>query len=94
MCHVALDRAARIAERLDLPGDIAGWHAAANRLRALVLDRAWNEDAQALSEHIDGDGRLDASLLALPLRRVIPPTTHAWWPRRTRSLTGCPRVTG
>src|SRR5262249_16557012 len=32
MCHVALDRAARIAEELGLGGDAARWHAAADRL--------------------------------------------------------------
>jgi GH15 family glucan-1,4-alpha-glucosidase len=73
LCHVALDRAARIAERLSLPGDVNGWRAAADRLRATVLENAWNEDARTLSENLDGDGNLDASLLALPLRRVIEP---------------------
>jgi GH15 family glucan-1,4-alpha-glucosidase len=71
MCHVALDRAARIAERLDLPGDVAGWRTAADQLRDTVLDNAWSEDGQTLSQCLDGDGSLDASLLALPLRRVI-----------------------
>jgi len=71
MCHVALDRAARIAEQLGLPGDTAAWHAAADQLRDTMVERAWNEEAQTLSEHLDGDGSLDASLLALPLRRVI-----------------------
>ena len=31
-----------------------------------------DEDAQSLSEHLDGGGGLDASLLALPLRKVVP----------------------
>src|SRR5262249_42212036 len=47
--------------------------AAADKLRQTILDRAWDEDAQTLSEHLDGGGSLDASLLALPLRRVLPP---------------------
>ncbi|HEU0240528.1 MAG TPA: glycoside hydrolase family 15 protein [Micromonosporaceae bacterium] len=72
MCHVALDRAVRIAERLALPGDTAAWRAAAERIRHAVVEEAWNEDAHTISEHLDGDGLLDASLLALPLRRVIP----------------------
>jgi GH15 family glucan-1,4-alpha-glucosidase len=37
-----------------------------------VLKRSWDENAQTLSEHLDGGGGLDASLLALPLRRVVP----------------------
>jgi GH15 family glucan-1,4-alpha-glucosidase len=72
LCHVAVDRAARLAEQLGLPGPIAKWRQAADDLRDIVLERSWDEDAQTLSEHIDGGGGLDASLLALPLRRVVP----------------------
>jgi alpha,alpha-trehalase len=38
----------------------------------MILERSWDEGAQTLSEHLDGGGTLDASLLALPLRRVLP----------------------
>jgi GH15 family glucan-1,4-alpha-glucosidase len=72
LCHVAVDRAARLAEQLGLPGPIAKWRQAAEDLRAIVLERSWDEDAQTLSEHVGGGGGLDASLLALPLRRVVP----------------------
>jgi alpha,alpha-trehalase len=73
MCQVALDRAAAIGERLDLPGPVPAWRAAAGKLRQTILDQAWNEEARTLSEHLGGGGgSLDASLLALPLRRVIP----------------------
>ncbi len=71
LCQVALDRAVRIAEQLDLPGPTAKWRRAAAHLRQTVLD-SWDEKAQTLSEHLDGGGGLDASLLALPLRRVVP----------------------
>jgi GH15 family glucan-1,4-alpha-glucosidase len=72
MCQVALDRAAAIGERLGLPGQVTTWRASAGKLSQLIVDQSWNEDAQSLSEHLDGSGGLDASLLALPLRRVIP----------------------
>jgi len=72
LCQVALDRAARIATRLGLPGPIDTWRTAADRLRDQIVDRAWDEGRQTLSEHVDGGGGLDASLLALPIRRVIP----------------------
>ncbi|HEY7198574.1 MAG TPA: glycoside hydrolase family 15 protein [Candidatus Dormibacteraeota bacterium] len=72
MCQVALDRAAAIAERLELPGPVEGWRAEASRLRDLIVDGSWDEEARTLSEHLDGGGTLDASLLALPLRRVLP----------------------
>jgi GH15 family glucan-1,4-alpha-glucosidase len=72
MCQVALDRAAGIAERLDLPGPVAAWRADAAKLRQTILDASWDEETQTLSEHLDGGGSLDASLLALPLRQVLP----------------------
>jgi alpha,alpha-trehalase len=71
MCQVALDRAADIGERLALPGPITTWRATADKLRRLILEQSWDEDTQSLGEHLDGGG-LDASLLALPLRKVVP----------------------
>jgi GH15 family glucan-1,4-alpha-glucosidase len=72
MCQVALDRAAAIGERLGLGDSIARWRSEAAALRETILTNAWNEDAKTLSEHLDGDPSVDASLLALPLRRVVP----------------------
>ncbi|WP_316741834.1 glycoside hydrolase family 15 protein [Streptomyces sp. MK7] len=72
MCQVALDRAAAIGERLGLPGRTAAWRASADRLRQVILEESWDEDAQTLSAHLDGGGVLDASLLALPMRHVVP----------------------
>jgi GH15 family glucan-1,4-alpha-glucosidase len=72
MCQVALDRAAAIGDRLGLTGSIARWRSEAADLRETILTRAWNDDATTLSEHLDGDESVDASLLALPLRNVIP----------------------
>jgi GH15 family glucan-1,4-alpha-glucosidase len=71
LCQVALDRAARLAELLDVRGTVSTWRRAAAELRDTILEGSWDEDAQTLSEHIDGGGGLDASLLALPLRRVV-----------------------
>src|SRR5262249_21887603 len=72
MCQVALDRAAAIGAQLGLTGPVARWRSEAADLRETILTRAWNEDAKTLSEHLDGGGSGDASLLALPLRGVIP----------------------
>jgi alpha,alpha-trehalase len=71
MCEVALDRAASIGDRLGLPGPIPAWQAAAAKLRQAIVDQSWDEQAQTLSEHLQGGGSLDASLLALPMRQVI-----------------------
>ncbi len=70
MCQVALDRGARLAERLRLPGDVAAWRTEAERIRTAIVELAWDPDCQSLTEHL-GPGALDASLLALPLRRVV-----------------------
>ncbi|MFG3204166.1 glycoside hydrolase family 15 protein [Streptomyces sp. NPDC048192] len=72
LCQVALDRAAQIGERLGLSGQTARWRASSDQLRRLILEQSWDEDARSLSAHLDGGGALDASLLALPLRQVLP----------------------
>jgi GH15 family glucan-1,4-alpha-glucosidase len=72
LCQVALDRAVRIAERHGLPGRVDVWRAAAQELRTLILEGAWDEEARTLSAELSGGGALDASLLALPLRGVVP----------------------
>lgn len=71
LCQVALDRGARLAVRFNLPGDVAGWKAAAEEIRQAILDEAWDAESNSLTEHLVGGG-LDASLLTLPLRRVVP----------------------
>jgi GH15 family glucan-1,4-alpha-glucosidase len=71
LCQVALDRGARLAERFGLPGDVAAWRTAATHITDTLLADAWDDEMQALTEHLGGGG-LDASLLSLPLRRVIP----------------------
>jgi GH15 family glucan-1,4-alpha-glucosidase len=72
MCQVALDRAARLATRLNLSGNAATWAAEARRLAGRIIHDAWDEHAHSFTEHLGATGGLDASLLALPLRRVLP----------------------
>ncbi|MGH4009343.1 MAG: glycoside hydrolase family 15 protein [Pseudonocardiaceae bacterium] len=71
MCQVALDRAARLATRLHLPGDAAGWAAKAKAVTRRILRDAWDEELHSLTEQLGAGGGLDASLLALSLRRVV-----------------------
>ena len=71
LCQVALDRGARMARRFKLSGDWRAWSAAADEVRAVILIEAWDEKLNSLTESLGGGG-LDASLLSLPLRRVIP----------------------
>ncbi len=71
LCHVALDRAARLAQALQLPGDLQEWRRCADSITRAIREEAWDSKAGSLTEHLGGGG-LDASLLALPLRRVLP----------------------
>ena len=71
LCQVALDRAARISERFGHVGDVQGWRIAARQIMGAILEGAWNPEAGAITQHLGGT-ELDASVLALPLRRVIP----------------------
>jgi GH15 family glucan-1,4-alpha-glucosidase len=70
LCQVALDRGARLAQRFGLPGDVEGWRTEAEHIHQTILAEAWDTEMRSLTEHLGGGG-LDASLLALPLRRVI-----------------------
>ncbi|WP_370417635.1 glycoside hydrolase family 15 protein [Streptomyces sp. QH1-20] len=86
MCQVALDRAARLARRLHLPGDPDTWAAEARSLTGRILRDAWDERMNALTEHLGPGGGLDASLLALPLRRVLP-ADHPRMVATTQAIT-------
>ncbi len=70
MCQVALHRGAALARRFDLPGDVERWEREAATIQQAILDDGWDEGRRSLTEHLGGGG-LDASLLTLPLRRVV-----------------------
>ena len=85
LCQVALDRGAKLAERFGLPGDKEGWRTEAERIRRTILEEAWDPKLDSLTEHLGGGG-LDAGLLALPLRRVLP-ADHPKMVATTRAVT-------
>ena len=77
MCHVAVDRALRIAELQGLPHPRERWRAEADRIRRTLLEQAWDDDRGTFTEHLTAPGQghqggLDGALLSLPLRRIIP----------------------
>lgn len=61
-CWQALDRAARLAELGQLPGDGRRWRQEAGRVRAWVEEHCWSEQRQAYTMYAGSD-RLDAGLL-------------------------------
>lgn len=71
LCSVALERGAWMAETLGMPGDSTPWREEAARIRIAILEQAWDPQLGSLTEHLGGGG-IDASLLALPLRGVVP----------------------
>lgn len=60
-----------MVERFKLPGEAVRWRAAADEIRAAILNEAWDEKLNSLTELLGGGG-LDASLLCLSLRHIIP----------------------
>ncbi|GAB2865303.1 glycoside hydrolase family 15 protein [Streptomyces deserti] len=86
MCQVALDRAARLATRLNLPGNATTWAVEARRLAGRIIHDAWDEHTHSFTEHLGARGGLDASLLALPLRRVLP-ADHPHMVATTQAIT-------
>ncbi|MCP9439747.1 MAG: glycoside hydrolase family 15 protein [Nitrospira sp.] len=84
LCQVALDRAVRMAERFSLPGSLDRWRVTAEEIREAILTEAWDERRHSFTEHLGGGG-LDASLLTLPLRRVIA-ASHPKMVATTRAI--------
>ncbi len=70
ICHVALDRGARLASRYGNTADNRRWRQLAATIQQAILTEAWSEEGQYLGQGLGG-GHLDAALLGLPIRRVI-----------------------
>ena len=62
MSWAACDRLARIAAAMDRMDRAARWRSSADRLREIILARAWNEKRKSLVSTFDGND-LDASML-------------------------------
>lgn len=65
MCWAGCDRLARIAARLALPAQEVRWRADADRIRAQVLERAWNARRRSFCSSFGGE-HVDATALLLP----------------------------
>jgi len=76
-CWVALDRAIRLALRHGWPASTAKWAEQRDRLYNQIMDRGWNPDVQAFTQHYDTKV-LDSSLLLMPIEGFISPTDPIW----------------
>ena len=71
MCWVAADRGARLAELRQEEGRRTRWQAAADEMRADILEHG--VDDRGVFTQVYGRPALDASLLLVPLFRFLPP---------------------
>jgi GH15 family glucan-1,4-alpha-glucosidase len=71
MAWVAVDRAIRAAEELDLPGDLDRWRRARKEIHAQVMERGWNEERETFVQHY-GTDRVDAANLLIGVLRFLP----------------------
>jgi GH15 family glucan-1,4-alpha-glucosidase len=77
MCWVALDRMIRLAQEQGRPADLARWTGERDQLYRQIIERGWNADRQAFTQH-DQTQVLDASLLMMPLVGFVVPTDPMW----------------
>jgi GH15 family glucan-1,4-alpha-glucosidase len=77
MCWVALDRMVRLAAEHGRPADLPRWTDQRDRIYAQIMDRGWNPDRRAFTQH-DKTQVLDASLLMLPLVGFVAPRDPLW----------------
>ncbi len=70
MCWVAVDRGLRIAEECGFECDRDAWQQTRDQIRNQVLEKGYNKERGCFTQAY-GYEDLDASLLALPLRRFI-----------------------
>jgi GH15 family glucan-1,4-alpha-glucosidase len=71
MCWVALDRAVKLASRLDAEASIERWERARDEIHAAILDGGWNEQKNTFVGAFESD-HLDAGLLLMPLVGFLP----------------------
>src|SRR5260370_13754306 len=73
LCWVALDRAVRLAPKLDEFAKVEGWTAERDRIQEAILERGWSKRRQAFSQAFDSD-ELDAAVLLMPRFGFLPAT--------------------
>jgi pentatricopeptide repeat protein len=76
-CWVALDRALKLAQKLGRPGNVAKWSAERDRLYNQIMDRGWNQQACAFTQHY-ATTVLDSSLLLMPIGGFVSPLDPMW----------------
>jgi GH15 family glucan-1,4-alpha-glucosidase len=78
MCWVALDRAIKLAGRLDALDRVEGWTATRDEIREAVVHAGWNDRAGAFTQYF-GSEALDAANLMLPIVGFLPADDPRMW---------------
>jgi GH15 family glucan-1,4-alpha-glucosidase len=73
MCWVALDRGIRLAQSIGRNKKVSRWREVAQDIRDDVLNKGWNADKKAFTQHYGTDA-MDASTLLIPLFDFLPTT--------------------
>ena len=73
MCWVAMDRALRLAESRSFPADRVRWSGVRDEIFEDIMENGWDSDRQAFVQSY-GSGALDASVLMMPIMRLVSPT--------------------
>ncbi len=71
LCWVALDRGIKIAEHYGFPGDLDRWSRIREAIRQEILDKGFNTQRNAFTQHYDTEA-VDAALLLIPLMGFLP----------------------
>jgi pentatricopeptide repeat protein len=77
MCWAACDRLAKIAAHLGSPARARSWKARADRVRKVVLERAWNRKRKAFVGVFGGEA-LDASVLLMSEVNMVDADDPRW----------------
>lgn len=71
MSWVALERAAKIAEKLGHTVGVGRWRMVMDEIHAEVMEQGWSERLGAFKQRYEGDN-LDASVLLIPVMGFLP----------------------
>ena len=74
---VALDRAIRVAQHRGWPSNAARWTAERDAVYRQIMDKGWNPEVGAFTQHYDTKV-LDSSLLMMPILGFIGPRDPKW----------------
>jgi GH15 family glucan-1,4-alpha-glucosidase len=77
MSWVAIERMVRMSRQRGLPADIVGWLEVRDTIARQVMERGWNEERRAFTQHYETEV-LDASVLLMPLTKFIAPRDPRW----------------